>query len=151
MKQPALRDGYWRDTPLDRMSGTEWEALCDGCGKCCLVKLEEDDGQVFYTDVACRLFDAGTCRCGNYPLRETLVPECVILTPATVRRTVEWMPRTCAYRLIAEGKALPEWHYLVCGDREAVHRAGISARGWTVPEYEVPEDELEDHIIDDEI
>lgn len=144
-----LKDGFWRGRALDDLSREEWEALCDGCGKCCLIKLEDEDtGAVHYTDVACRLFDPDTCRCGSYALRRQLVKGCVQLTPETIDEDKDWMPATCAYRLLAEGEPLPRWHYLVCGDREAVHRAGASMRGQTVPEYEVPEDEWEDRIIE---
>ena len=144
-----LKDGFWRGRALDDLSREEWEALCDGCGKCCLIKLEDEDtGAVHYTDVACRLFDPDTCRCGSYALRRQLVKGCVQLTPETIDEDKDWMPATCAYRLMAEGEPLPRWHYLVCGDREAVHRAGASMRGQTVPEYEVPEDEWEDRIIE---
>ena len=144
-----LKDGFWRGRALDDLSREEWEALCDGCGKCCLIKLEDEDtGAVHYTDVACRLFDPDTCRCGSYALRRQLVKGCVQLTPETIDEDKDWMPATCAYRLLAEGEPLPRWHYRVCGDREAVHRAGASMRGQTVPEYEVPEDEWEDRIIE---
>ena len=144
-----LKDGFWRGRALDDLSREEWEALCDGCGKCCLIKLEDEDtGAVHYTDVACRLFDPDTCRCGSYALRRQLVKGCVQLTPETIDEDKDWMPATCAYRLLAEGEPLPRWHYLVCGDREAVHRAGASMRGQTVPEYEVPDDEWEDRIIE---
>lgn len=145
----GLTPGYWRGRALEDLSREEWEALCDGCGQCCLLKLEDEEtSAVHYTDIGCRLFDPDTCRCGNYALRRQLVKDCVQLTPETIAEDKDWMPRTCAYRRLAEGKDLPEWHYLVCGDREAVHRAGVSMRGKTVPEYEVPEDEWEDRIIE---
>ena len=145
-----LEPEFWRKKTLEQMSTEEWEALCDGCGKCCLLKLEDEDtGKVHYTDVACRLFDDATCRCGNYPLRRTLVPQCVVLDPETVRETVGWMPRTCAYRLVADGYDLYAWHPLISGDPESVHKAGISVQGWTVPEYEVEEEDLLDHVVGD--
>jgi uncharacterized cysteine cluster protein YcgN (CxxCxxCC family) len=144
-----LAPQYWRRKPLEQLSFEEWEALCDGCGRCCLLKLEDaDDGSVVYTDVACRLFDDETCRCASYAHRAMLVPGCVRLTPESVRDTVRWMPTTCAYRLLAEGRDLPAWHPLISGDPETVHRAGISVRGMTAPEYEVAEEEYEDHVID---
>ncbi|WP_114967091.1 YcgN family cysteine cluster protein [Alkalilacustris brevis] len=146
-----LRPEFWRNVPMARMTRAEWEALCDGCGKCCLNKLEDEDtGEVAFTRVACRLLDGETCRCGQYAIRKSLVPECVVLTPGTIANVAYWLPRTCAYRLLFEGKSLPEWHPLRTGDPESVHRAGVSVRGWTVPEYEVPEEDWEDHVIDEE-
>ncbi len=150
-RKPPLRPRFWETVPLDEMTGPEWEALCDGCGRCCALKLEDaDSGEVHYTDVACRLFDAGSCRCGNYALRAKLVPDCVVLGPERLPEVAPWLPGTCAYRLLHEGRALHHWHPLVSGDPESVHRAGMSLRGRVVPEYEVPEDELEDHIIDED-
>ena len=148
---PALPPRFWEHQPLDALTAPEWEALCDGCGRCCALKLEDaDTGAVHYTDVACRLFDEATCRCGNYALRARLVPGCVVLSPETLPGVAPWLPRTCAYRLLHEGKPLHDWHPLVSGDPESVHRAGISLRGRVSPEYEVPEDELEDHITDED-
>ncbi len=148
--QPVLEPGFWRGKTLEELSPAEWEALCDGCGKCCLLKLEDDEtDRVHYTDVACRLFDDSTCRCGNYELRQTLVSQCVVLTPESVRETAAWMPRTCAYRLIADGYDLYPWHPLVSGDPQSVHKANVSVRGWTVPEFEVDEEELVDHVVED--
>ncbi|MEO1329161.1 MAG: YcgN family cysteine cluster protein [Pseudomonadota bacterium] len=146
---PALEPGFWRSKTLEQMSKAEWEALCDGCGRCCLLKLEDEDTEeVWYTDVACRLFDDATCRCGAYEIRKTLVPQCLVLTPESVRADRNWMPPTCAYRLIAEGYDLYPWHPLVSGDPESVHRAGVSMRRRTIPEYEVDPDDLQDHIVD---
>ncbi len=140
--------GFWRSKTLEEMTRAEWESLCDGCGRCCLLKLEdEDDGAIAYTRIACRLFDSATCRCGNYDLRSKLVPGCVQLTPTSIREAAYWMPETCAYRRLAEGRGLPEWHPLITGDPQSVHDAGISVQGWTIPEYEVHEDDYEDHII----
>ncbi len=125
---------YWRTKTLEEMTRAEWEALCDGCARCCLLKLEDEDtGEIAYTDIACRLLDTGTCRCTRYRQRLRLVPECVDLTPRQVRR-LGWLPSTCAYRLVAEGRDLAWWHPLVSGDPETVHRAGISVRGRVVPE-----------------
>ena len=143
------RPRFW-EKPLSSLSPTEWEALCDGCGKCCLNKLEDaDTGEVAFTRIACRLLDGETCRCGQYDIRKTLVPECVVLTPKTIAGIAYWMPSTCAYRLRHQGKPLHDWHYLISGDRESVHRAGMSVRGWTIPEFEVDEDDWDDHIIED--
>jgi uncharacterized protein len=145
-----VRPEFWRRFPLEELPRHEWEALCDGCGKCCLLKLEdEESGEVAYTSVACRLLDLGTCRCGSYALRKQLVPACVVIDRDTIWEIMDWMPRTCAYRLVAEGRDLPDWHPLVSGDPEAVHRAGVSLRGRMVAEYEVDEDELEDFIIEE--
>jgi len=144
-----LRPKFWETIDLVDMTRNEWEALCDGCGKCCMLKLEDDDdGDVHYTNVACRLFDDKTCRCGNYALRKQLVAGCVVLTPENIERNAHWMPSTCAYRIIEEGNTLPEWHPLISGDPQSVLMAGISMQGKTLAEYEVNEDDLEDHIIE---
>lgn len=153
MKDPINREGlrhkFW-ERPLKSLSEKEWEALCDGCGKCCLNKLEDEDTQeVAFTRVACRLLDGETCRCGQYDIRLQFVPECVVLKPETIDDIAYWMPKTCAYRLRAEGKPLYDWHPLISGDPETVHAAGQSVKGWTVPEFEVPEEDWEDHIIED--
>ena len=141
---------FWETKPLASMTPAEWESLCDGCGRCCVIKLEDEDtGALHYTDVTCRLFDNATCRCGNYALRAKLVEGCVLLTPKSLPKAAYWMPETCAYRLLHEGKALFDWHPLVSGDPESVHRAGMSLRGKGIPEYEVSEDDLEDHIVED--
>ena len=143
-----LRPRFWERFPLRRLNPAEWEALCDGCGRCCLNKLEDPDtGEVAFTRVGCRLLDGETCRCGNYALRKQLVPECVVLTPTNIAEIAYWMPTTCAYRLLYEGRPLEPWHPLVSGDAGSVHRAGISVQGWTVPEFEVSEEDWEDYII----
>ncbi len=145
---PRLRPEFWKRFPLDELPRHEWEALCDGCAKCCLVKLEnEDTGEVVYTNIACRLLDLGTCRCGNYPLRRQLVRGCVVLDRDNIESVLDWMPATCAYRLVHEGRDLPDWHPLVSGDAESVHRAGVSLRGRMVSEYDVDEDDWEDYVI----
>jgi uncharacterized cysteine cluster protein YcgN (CxxCxxCC family) len=137
---------FWEDTPLDQLDRGQWEALCDGCGKCCLHKLEDEEtGELFATNVACRLLDRATAQCSDYRHRRAYVPDCVRLTAGNVD-SIDWLPSTCAYRLRAEGKPLPEWHYLVCGDRDAVRRAGQSVAGWTISETDAGE--LEHHIVD---
>lgn len=139
---------YWKTTPLAEMSSAQWEALCDGCGKCCLVKLIDDvTDDLHYTDVACTLLDCETCRCKDYPNRKAKVADCVILTPDLLEDLV-WMPSTCAYRLVKEGKDLPVWHHLVCGDRQMVHKVGASVRDRAVPEDDVPDEKLPDHIVE---
>ena len=140
---------FWEDVPLQQLDRAQWEALCDGCGKCCLNKLEDaDTGQVIATNVACRLLDRDAGRCSNYKHRHAYVSECVRLTAGNVD-SIAWLPRTCAYRLRAAGEQLPEWHYLVCGDREAVHAAGESTRGWTISEAMAGD--LEHHMVDREL
>jgi uncharacterized protein len=137
---------FWEDTPLDKLDRAQWEALCDGCGKCCIHKLEDEDtGELHPTNVACRLLDRRSGACSNYKHRHAFVPECIRLTPAKLRQ-LDWLPSTCAYVLRAEGKPLPEWHYLVSGDRETIHIAGKSVRGWTISEEDAGE--LEYHLID---
>jgi uncharacterized cysteine cluster protein YcgN (CxxCxxCC family) len=149
---PPMDLPFWKTKTLEEMSLAEWESLCDGCGKCCLSKLEDEDtGEIYWTSVACRLFDAGTCRCGDYAGRLAKVPDCVGLTPANVR-TIHWLPRTCAYRLVAEGHDLYWWHKLVSGSAATVHEAGISMRGRvTASEADLsePEDYFE-HVLDEE-
>ena len=146
----GLPPRYWETTPLDRMNRAEWEALCDGCGKCCLNKLEDiDTGEVALTRVACRLFDDSTCRCTRYETRHSFVPECITLSPDTLARNLYWMPRTCAYRRLFEGKPLYDWHPLISGTAETVHGAGISMRGATVPEFDIDEEDWDDHLIEE--
>jgi len=135
---------FWRTKRLDEMSQDEWESLCDGCGQCCLHKLEDaDTGEIALTDVACKLLDPGTCRCTDYANRRALIPDCVEITPDNAG-ALDWMPATCGYRLLAEGKDLAWWHPLVSGDPETVHRAGISVRGRAVSEARVGD--LENHV-----
>jgi uncharacterized cysteine cluster protein YcgN (CxxCxxCC family) len=122
----ALR--FWLAKSLEDMSASEWESLCDGCARCCLVKLEDEDtGEIHFTDIGCALLDTKSCRCLDYRQRKQRVPDCVKLTPATVR-SLNWLPVTCAYRLVAEGKDLPDWHPLVSGSPDTVHEAGVSVR-----------------------
>lgn len=125
---------FWKRKTLHEMSHEEWESLCDGCGKCCLIGLEDEDtGQIYLTDVACKLFDGARCQCSDYANRQAKVPDCVQLTPDNVP-TLAWLPKTCAYRLVSEGRDLYPWHHLVSGDPEAIHRANVSVRGKTRPE-----------------
>jgi uncharacterized cysteine cluster protein YcgN (CxxCxxCC family) len=125
----TAEEPFWRTKTLEEMSAQEWESLCDGCGRCCLVKLEDEDtGEIHFTDVGCKLLDAKTCRCANYRRRTSLVPDCVRLTPEAVR-SLSWLPTTCAYRRVANGHDLLSWHPLVSGSPASVHEAGVSVRG----------------------
>jgi uncharacterized cysteine cluster protein YcgN (CxxCxxCC family) len=139
---------FWRRKTLEEMTSQEWESLCDGCGRCCLMKLEdEDDGTVYTTDVGCRLLDKASCRCGDYPNRRKEVPDCIQLTPA-LTHSLKWLPPSCAYRLVAQGKDLPWWHPLVSGRPETVVEAGISAAGRvSATENEVATDDLAARIV----
>lgn len=140
----GLREHFW-ELPLDDLSRAEWEALCDGCGNCCLHKVEDEDTGDFYnTNVACKLLDLETARCSDYRGRRAQVPDCLRLTVRNAG-TLAWLPKTCAYRLRADGEPLPQWHYLLTGDREAMHAAGISVIGKVVSE--VNAGPIEHHIV----
>lgn len=135
---------------MTEMTPQQWESLCDGCGKCCLHKLqdEEDDGslgEIYHTNVACRLLDLGSCQCSDYPNRWDFVPDCVQLFPNFIE-SMKWLPPTCAYRLVHDGQDLPDWHYLVSGDRETVHQVGMSVRGRAISERKAGI--LDHHIVD---
>ena len=149
--QPKKGGGapFWRTKTLDEMTPAEWESLCDRCGRCCLVKLEDEDtGEILRTDIACRLFDAGSCSCVAYQRRQAKVSDCIKLTPASVR-AIKWLPRTCAYRLVRDGKALPPWHPLRSGSHDSVHEAGVSVRGRVgASETMVKLRDYPDHIVD---
>ena len=137
---------FWQTKTLAQMSEAEWESLCDGCGRCCLYILHnEETGDVFETDVACKLFDASVRRCRNYPNRAKLVADCVTLTADNVEQ-LHWMPKTCAYRRLANGKGLPKWHPLRTGTRESVVEAGIA-----VPADLIGEDDIDDEMLEDRI
>jgi uncharacterized cysteine cluster protein YcgN (CxxCxxCC family) len=138
---------FWQRKKLTELTAEEWESLCDGCGRCCLKKLQDEDSdKVVYTDVACKLLDRTRCRCRSYVRRHELVPDCVALN-ASDDSTFNWLPTTCAYRKLAAGKPLEWWHPLVSGDRDTVHRAEISVRGRTLAEREVAADELDTRIV----
>ncbi|KJZ23992.1 YcgN family cysteine cluster protein [Tritonibacter mobilis] len=150
------RDGlapkFWEKKPLKKLSPREWEALCDGCGKCCLNKLEDEDtGEVALTRVACRLLDDQSCQCAHYETRHSFIPECIVLKPENLDTHAYWMPQTCAYRRLWEGNSLPDWHPLVTGDPDSVHRAGVSVRGMTVSEFDTPLEDWEDYIIEEPV
>ena len=138
---------WWNEKPLVELSPQQWEALCDGCARCCLHKLEdEDDGQVYYTGIRCRHLDEQACRCTDYPNRSVLVPNCIRLESGSVS-ALDWLPATCAYRLRAHGQPLQSWHPLVSGDADSVHRAGISIRGRAVSDEFVHPDGYDEHIV----
>jgi uncharacterized cysteine cluster protein YcgN (CxxCxxCC family) len=139
---------FWKQKALEDLSPAEWESLCDGCGRCCLVKLEEEDsGEIHFTDIACKLFDAQTCRCSDYARRRRKVHDCIRLTPATVR-SLSWLPPSCAYRLVAEGRDLAWWHPLVSGSPMSVHEAGVSALGRVAAsETQVELDDYPNYIV----
>ncbi len=139
---------FWEDKPLSDLTDEEWEALCDGCGKCCLLKLEdEDSAEIVFTNLCCRYFDLDTCRCSSYAERSTLVPDCLDLR-SNLENCMPWLPKTCAYKMLAKGEPLAEWHYLISGDRNSVHEAGVSIRSYAQSEETASED-LNDHILDD--
>ena len=138
---------FWLEKTLEEMSQHEWESLCDGCGKCCLHTLEdEDDGELAFTNIACRLLNTETCRCSNYTNRTKFVPECTTLSLQKVDE-FSWLPESCAYRLVAKGEPLPDWHHLNHGDSSRMHREGYSVKGKAVSEDYVDSDAYEEHIV----
>ena len=153
-KDPIKRDGlspeFWKHKPLKSLTSEEWEALCDGCGKCCLNKLEDEDtGEVALTRIACRLLDDQSCKCGQYPIRHQFIPDCIVLKPSNIDENAYWMPKTCAYRLLWSSQPLFDWHPLISGNPETVHTANISVRGMTLSEFDINEEDWEDHIIEE--
>ncbi|CAN0604846.1 unnamed protein product [Ectocarpus sp. 12 AP-2014] len=141
-------DRFWETIPLADMSRSQWESLCDGCGRCCVHKLQNEFTQeIYYTSVACRLLDAQKCQCSRYHDRVSLVPDCVVLDARSIGK-LSWLPATCAYRLLDEGKPLEDWHPLISGDPNSVHDAGMSVRGRVISEENVHDDDVENFIID---
>ena len=136
-RDSELEPGFWRRKSLDHMSRDEWEALCDGCGHCCRMKLEDQEyGDLLLTEIVCKLLDLETCRCTDYPNRQRRVPGCLQLSPDKLG-DIHWLPPTCGYKLVAAGRDLEWWHPLVSGDPESVHRAGVSVRGEVISEREI--------------
>lgn len=140
---------FWQAKPLAEMNAVEWESLCDGCGRCCMLKIEDEDtGEVHLTRLSCKLLDLGSCRCKDYPNRHAEVPDCLKLDLAKVQ-SLAWLPHTCAYRALSEGRDLAWWHPLVSGDPETVHQAGISVRDWATPESPAKLRAMERYLIVD--
>ena len=137
---------FWREKSLSEMSADEWESVCDGCGLCCLNKLEDEEtAEIQYTNIACKLLDGETCRCKDYGRRLEKVPDCLKLTAETVS-DFHWLPKSCAYRLLDEGKPLPSWHPLVSGSDQSVHEAGMSVKGGTISEEGIESRDYENHL-----
>ena len=143
----TISDNFWQTLSLSEMTHSQWESLCDGCGRCCLHKIEcEDSNEIYFTDVACRHLDE-TCRCQHYQMRQHLMPDCLSIEPDWGKK-FDWLPKTCAYRLLREGKPLFAWHPLISGDTNSVHLAGISVRGRIFRDNEIPQKEIHQHVID---
>ncbi|MDT8878575.1 YcgN family cysteine cluster protein [Halomonas saccharevitans] len=142
-----MRERFWERFDLQELTDEEWEALCDGCGQCCLLKFQdEESGDLAVLNVACELLDIQSCRCSDYDNRFEKVPDCTQLTPERID-DFRWLPKSCAYRRVAEGRKLAAWHPLIAGGSERMHRKGVSVRSFAVSQREVPEEELEEHII----
>jgi len=142
-------ENYWETKSLDDMSTKEWEDLCDGCGKCCLIKLEDEaTEQLVFTNVSCKELDCATCQCKSYSIRKQVVPDCLVLTPDNLPAYSDWLPHSCAYKRMFEGKTLPAWHPLITGTNEAMHKGGHSSANKIVSEAEVADVELENHVVD---
>ena len=138
---------FWQTKSLEQMNAEEWELLCDGCAKCCLVKLQDSDNdEIFYTNVSCELLDINSCRCGDYKGRHNIVNDCIKLDKENID-ALSWLPTSCSYRLVAAGKPLPEWHHLITGSRQTLHSYGASLQGRVISELDVDDDDIEDHII----
>ena len=139
---------FWEVTALKDMTTDQWESLCDGCGKCCVLKLEDaDTGAIYYTDVSCKLLCTKSAQCTNYQERKAIVPDCVILTPDNLDE-IHWMPESCAYRRLHEGRKLPQWHPLRVGHKQAMIDAHHSVAGHVTSETDVKEDDMPDHLFD---
>lgn len=142
-------DPFWKDRKLTDFSASEWESLCDGCGKCCVIRYQDEDTEeILNTDVVCRFLDLETIRCTCYQERQICMPECMVVTPENAHES--WLPSTCAYHLLSKGEPLPEWHYLVSGDRNTIHQAGVSVFKKVISEESIHPDEIEDRILFDD-
>ena len=143
-----IEQPFWTTLPLEQMGPEQWESLCDGCGRCCLQKFQDGKtGKVTYTWVSCYLLDTHMCRCTDYRNRTTFVPDCLVLTVQLIPR-LRWLPKTCAYRRLAEGKDLNDWHPLLSGEPESVHQAGISVRDKAISEVNVHPEDVDYYTID---
>lgn len=141
-----LRERFWEAYSLAELNPLEWEALCDGCGRCCLLKLQDEDtDEMYYTGLACRELDIQACRCRHYADRATRVPGCIQVTPEVA--AYDWLPATCAYRRLAHGQPLSDWHPLISGDPASVHQAGVSVRDQVISEEGIAEEDFEDHVV----
>ncbi len=148
MKRDIIEKPYWESKRLEEMTPKEWDSICDGCGKCCLCKLQDDEtGEIFYTNVACKLLDIATCRCTSYKKRKELIPGCAILSPKNIK-VFRWLPQTCAYRLLSQGKELFRWHHLISGSSGMVHKLGVSIKNKVVSETHIHPDQIPEHIVD---
>ena len=151
-QKERIQQEFWKNKQMSEMSKAEWEALCDGCGKCCLNKLENDEtGEVHYTTIACRLLDNESCKCSQYSIRHQFVPECIVLTPKNISEHAYWLPKTCAYYLVWKGQELYNWHPLISGASNSVHDANVSVQNKTIAEFEVNEDEWENYLWEEEV
>lgn len=152
MMATKLRNKFWQSIPLDKMTKAEWEALCDGCGKCCLIKLEDKDtDKVYYTNLSCHLLNPTSCQCRSYGNRHSLVPMCLSMSYETLKKIVTWLPKSCTYKLLYEGDVIPHWHHLISNDKDSVHSSGNSVREKIIPQDEVPEEFWEEYVIGDDI
>lgn len=146
--EQTKKSNFWQTLTLSEMNQSQWESLCDGCGRCCLHKIEDEHtNEIFFTDVVCHYLDEETCRCPHYDNRQDYVPTCLSIEPDWGEK-FKWLPKTCAYRLLSEGKDLPDWHPLISGDKDSIHWAGISVRGRTYTDNEIAEKDFFDHVID---
>lgn len=142
-----IANGFWKSKSLSDLSKSEWESICDGCGKCCVMRFQdEESGEIRATDVVCRYLDLDSVQCNCYGDRQQHVPECLVVTPDNAGEA--WLPPSCAYQLLATGKSLPEWHHLVCGDRQTIHDVGESVYGQVISEEGIHPDEIEARILD---
>jgi len=143
-----MSDRFWEIKKLEQMTDQEWESLCDGCARCCLLKLEDEDtGALFFTNVSCHLLDIENCNCKDYPNRKLLVPECLQVRRMPISE-YQWLPKTCAYRLVSQGQPLPEWHPLISGDQQSVQQVGVTVESFAVSEDYIHPQQLQDHIIE---